>query len=168
MAGERQHFLPRFLQRGFASQVQGDKIFTWVYRKDKPVSELNTSYVGVGRKFYTIDGDSEVDDMITDAENNTFAHLVKQLRESDVGPIETGSIPELLAHLEASSRLLRQVFVRAGDYLAARLIDFFEDRDAEPLSQSELDDIVEEIINLAFTTGVREVSGEQPRNCGSD
>jgi hypothetical protein len=43
MAGKRQHFIPQFIQSGFASHVSGDEIYTWVYRKEaKP---FNTNII---------------------------------------------------------------------------------------------------------------------------
>jgi hypothetical protein len=129
MTGKRQHFLPRFLQKGFASRVRGDDLFTWVYGKDKHAFETNTINVGVEGKFYAANGDSEVDRMITEAEGG-FASAIDQLRAGAAGPVAAGYIPELLAHLEVRTRNLRQVFLRGGSYIVTRLVDFLEDREA--------------------------------------
>lgn len=47
MAGIRQHILPRFLLKGFASRVQDKKIFTCVYRKGGPQFETTIENVGL-------------------------------------------------------------------------------------------------------------------------
>jgi len=41
MAGIRQHILPRFLLKGFASKVVGQEVFTWVYREEGKFFESN-------------------------------------------------------------------------------------------------------------------------------
>jgi hypothetical protein len=52
MAGDRQHILPRFLLKGFASRIEGEKIYTWVYPRNSPPVEANIRKVGVEKHFY--------------------------------------------------------------------------------------------------------------------
>jgi hypothetical protein len=49
MSGKRHHFVPRFLQRGFASHIKDGNVFTWVYRRHGP--PFNTQAVGSGLYF---------------------------------------------------------------------------------------------------------------------
>lgn len=129
MAGKRQHFLPRFLQEGFASHTSGDAVFTWVYRKGAPPFNANIINVGVEGLFYTDEDDTQADDLITDAEG-PFSTLVQTLRTSTPAAVSEPQIPRLIAHLEVRTRHLRQSFLRAGDFLVSRLLDFMADEQA--------------------------------------
>lgn len=129
MAGKRQHFVPRFLQQGFISRVSGKQRFTWVYRKGVPAFETNISNVGAETHFYSNGFDTEADDLITAIEGS-FGQLVQNLRDAQAGPVDDPQIPELIAHLEVRTRHLRQSFLRAGDFLFSRVLDFMADETA--------------------------------------
>lgn len=126
MAGKRQHFVPRFLQAGFASKKTADQVFTWVYRTDRPPFESNTVNVGVEREFYSIGTDTAADDAITDVEN-PFSTLVSSLRDNAAQSVADPRIPELISHLEVRTRHLRQSFASASDHLLRGLAEFLTD-----------------------------------------
>ena len=126
MAGKRQHFIPRFLLEGFASHTSGDEVFTWVYRKGSRPFNTNTINVGVEGYFYTDGDDTRADQIITEAEN-TFAPLVRKLRMNPLMAVCDPQIPKLIAHFEIRTRHVRENFLRKGDYLFSRLLDFMDD-----------------------------------------
>jgi hypothetical protein len=123
MAGERQHYLPQFLQRGFISKRVGDTSFTWVYRKYKTPFESNIRNVGLERKFYNQGNNSTVDIAITEAEAHEFSAAINVARSAPPGWIPSDSFPRLFAHLEVRSRQLREVFGNAGAMLTKKTID---------------------------------------------
>jgi Protein of unknown function (DUF4238) len=131
MAGKRQHFIPQFIQSGFASHVSGDEIYTWVYRKEAKPFNTNIINVGVEGYFYSQDGDNQVDDEITEAEMSRFALLINTLRNSNgevtVDPTE---IAELIVHLEVRTRSFRQTILNTFEYLYSMVIEFLDDRRA--------------------------------------
>ena len=129
MSGKRQHFIPRFLQEGFASHVNNDGVFTWLYRKNTLPVNTNIVNVGVESFFYTDGNDTKADDVITAAEE-TFSNLVKELRTSSPIRVSDPQIPELIAHLEVRTRHLRQSFLQVGDYLVSRFLDFMGDENS--------------------------------------
>ncbi len=129
MSGKRQHFIPRFLQEGFASHATADNAFTWVYRKNAEPFSSNIGNVGVEGCFYADRDDMQADNLITDAEGS-FATLVHKLRTTAPAAASDSAIPELIAHLEVRTRHLRQGLSRAGDYLVSRLLDFLADERA--------------------------------------
>jgi len=126
MAGKRQHFIPRFLQAGFANDTSSDAAFTWVYRKGTPPFRSNISNVGIEGLFYTEGDDTKADDLITDVEGS-FSALVQTLRTCAPGAVPDPQIPRLIAHLEVRTRHLRQSVLQAGDFFASRLLDFMAD-----------------------------------------
>lgn len=128
MSGKRQHFIPQFLQEGFASHRVGDAAFTWVYRKDRPPFNANIINIGVEGLFYTQEQDTLADDLITKAEG-PLSMLVEKLRNLPPGGISDPTIPVLIAHLEFRTRHVRQSVLEAGGYFVSRLIDFIADDD---------------------------------------
>jgi hypothetical protein len=126
MAGKRQHFIPRFLQEGFASHTSGDATFTWVYRRDAKAFNSNIINVGVEAAFYTEGSDTQADDLITEAEGE-FAALVRYLKTERPTAISDPRVPLLIAHLEVRTRHLRQSLLQTGELLVSRLLDFMAD-----------------------------------------
>jgi hypothetical protein len=128
MSGKRQHFIPQFLQEGFASHRVGDTSFTWVYRNDRPPFNANIVNVGVEGLFYTQEQDTLADDLITKAEG-PLSMLVEKLRNSPPNAISDPTVPALIAHLEFRTRHVRQSIIETGSYFISRLIDFIADDD---------------------------------------
>ena len=124
MAGKRQHFMPRFLQQGFASRVKNDETYTWVFRKGALPFEANITKVGVESEFYNENEDTEADDLITKDEATKFAGLVRAIRDGEPSSLSDPRLPQLIAHLEIRTRHLRQNFVRMSDIAGSWLFNF--------------------------------------------
>src|SRR5699024_956198 len=105
MSGSRQHFVPQFLQKGFASHTEGNEIYTWVFRKNGEPFNPNIKNIGVEGDFYTLGDDYSADDIITDAESD-FGELLHLLRKESPNNITDSLIPELIAHIEIRTRHL--------------------------------------------------------------
>lgn len=78
MAGNRQHFIPRFLQRGFSNEKNG-KYFTNWYRKDCFKENMIVENIGLENKFYSHYGDSIVDKKITENETYSYSRILNSL-----------------------------------------------------------------------------------------
>lgn len=127
MAGKRQHFIPQFIQNGFASHVVRNEVFTWVYRKGTKAFNANIKNVGVEGFFYSDDNNSEIDDIITAAEG-AFAQLVNKLRkDSQVNFSDSVQVKQLFAHLEVRTRHIRQSFFTTGNHLLNELLVYLSD-----------------------------------------
>jgi len=124
MAGDRQHYLPQFLQRGFADA----KGFVWLFRKNQTGRPVSTRNVGVERTFYSKENDTRVDDAITAAEAK-FSRSVRALRDSSPGLVDAGCLPELFAHLEVRTRHLRQSFLQASEILYSKTVPILSDKE---------------------------------------
>jgi hypothetical protein len=77
MAGKRQHYLPRFLLKGFNSRNQSKKMMSWVFTKDK-VYEANILNIGLQQYFYG-DINTDLDSKITDLESR-FSKQINEIR----------------------------------------------------------------------------------------
>jgi len=120
MSGTRQHFVPQFLQEGFASHVTNRAAFTWVHRKGAASFNTNIINVGVEGKFYTTEQDATVDDLITSAEG-PFGSLIANLRADAPHSLTHPQLPHLIAHLETRTRHLRQNFLQTGELIVSAM-----------------------------------------------
>lgn len=108
MAGKKQHFVPQFLQKGFCSRIDGEDVYTYAYRANKPPYEDKTKNIGFENHFYSDSTDTTLDDDITEAEALQFSRLVKKIRErKEVFDIDHSEIVELISHFEIRSRNIR-------------------------------------------------------------
>ncbi|MEL7228046.1 MAG: DUF4238 domain-containing protein [Cyanobacteria bacterium J06576_12] len=105
MAGRKHHFIPQFLQRGFATS-RGNEWHAFAHFRDRAVG-LNIRNFGAQRDFYGDPGDTEIDDAITSYEGKA-ASLINELRvqKSNV-EISDDGIADLVSHLEMRSRASR-------------------------------------------------------------
>ena len=127
MAGKRQHFIPQFLQKGFASHAVGEEVFTWTYRKGIKPFNPNIKNVGVEGFFYSENNDTRLDDAITVAEGD-FAQLIDTIRLNDtVDKRDHEKVAQLLAHLEVRTRHLRQSFFATGNHLLNKILEYLSD-----------------------------------------
>lgn len=86
MAGNNQHFLPRFMQKGFASNSASRKrVQVWYFEKGKAPEEKNTKQIGEEFSFYGEPGAGSLDDVITKKED-LFAKKIDRIREEQCVP----------------------------------------------------------------------------------
>ena len=127
MSGKRHHFVPQFIQRGFASHISADRALTWVYRKGKTPFGTNIINVGIEKDFYMHKGHSQIDDAITEAEGR-FGSLLNTLRNSAAQRLENRhEIAQLIAHLETRNRHLRENFTDIAGMMMSQWIHFASD-----------------------------------------
>ena len=127
MAGIRHHILPRFLLKGFASRLDGDKVFTWVYRKQDKPFEASTKDISVAKHFYGKDGDINVDSEITDMEGG-YSSLVDELRNvNEQTEIFVLQVPEFITHLTVRTKHLRDSFRESSEFLIEKLYEHYSD-----------------------------------------
>jgi hypothetical protein len=129
MAGKRHHIVPRLLQRGFASRIQGDTVLTWLYRKKGSVSkkEVSTKDIMLSENFYGKKGSINADDEITQVENK-LAPLINKLRNGkcDIEESKT-EIAELIAHLSVRTKLVREGFTKMSKQMIGGMKEIFTD-----------------------------------------
>src|SRR5688572_5806588 len=111
MAGSRQHTLPRFLLKGFASRSTGKEVYAYYFRSKLDPIEANIKNIGVERNFYGSQDEPEVDDAITALESD-FATLLENLRGVPSGTdITESGIVEFVVHLTARTMHLRDSII---------------------------------------------------------
>lgn len=127
MAGKRQHILPRFLLKGFASRTQGESVFAWVYRKGNSPFETKVENISVEKHFYGKEGDVSADAEITTLESG-YAYLVGTLRdEKDGTQVTNPLIADYVAHLSIRTKHLRDSFRASTEYLLEQVTEYLAD-----------------------------------------
>ncbi len=126
MSGKRQHYIPRFLQKGFISHESGKESYTWVFSKNKEPYNTNIKNFGLERNFYTSDDGISADEIITKKEIE-FSAIIQKLRQEDLSVLNNSKLPFLLAHLLIRTRLIRDAFADSGEYMTLQLFDKFSD-----------------------------------------
>jgi hypothetical protein len=127
MAGIRQHVLPRFLLKGFASRIAGNEVFTFVYRKGKDVFETNIINVAVEKYFYGKEGELSADNGITELERG-LSNLIDELRGQDDGvQIDDSRVIDLVAHICVRTKHLRDSFRESSEFLVETISSYLSD-----------------------------------------
>jgi Protein of unknown function (DUF4238) len=145
MSGIRQHYLPQFLQRGFAD----DSGLTWLFRKNEQGRHVSIRDVGVERTFYTNRNDTSVDDAITSAEAD-FSRVIRELRSSAPGPVNSEALPSLFSHLEVRTRHFRQSFQEASQNLYGKAVAIFgENQKLQTMMAKHISDHPENLEQIA-------------------
>ena len=134
MAGIYQHFIPRFLQKGFRVPSNGKEVRSWVYDRHREARRTNLKAIGMEGHFYAVESEPDLDDKITLAEEKVYAPLIDRLRRGELDRQCISGIPDLLAHFEIRSRHVRQNLESAGE----ACIDYILQRMADPRALSEL------------------------------
>jgi len=111
MAGKKNHIIPKWLQNGFASRVNGENVFTWVYRKNSEPFETNIGNSIAENYFFGKKGELNADDEMTDVETYKLSPLMNKLRDGSLGFENSRSqIAELIAHFSIRTKTIRKGF----------------------------------------------------------
>ena len=128
MAGKRQHIIPRFLQKGFASKIAGAKVFSWIYRIGIKPREVSTRDIYLEKSFYGEDGPASTDEIITDLESEKFAPLCDSLRKKNGDVSEHAKeISEFVARLCIRTVHLRNFFRESSERLTTEVGNYIFD-----------------------------------------
>ena len=131
MAGKRQHYVPRFLQRGFLDPRAGAER-TWLHRTNVPARLVGIGDIGVEDWFYSrkgAPGEYTLDDAITDYEQS-FGKDVAVLRGVDVGSsIDAQLAARTVVHLVMRTAHLRRTLSTGVDAMLAGIEAMFSDPD---------------------------------------
>lgn len=130
MAGRRQHYIPRFLQRGFLAERDTVAERTYLHRRDAQPTLVGIRDVGVGEDFYskfTGDGTKSLDDLITDIERGALDDLsiIKSAPAGD--SIDSVVAVRLIAHLTVRTAHVRTTFQRATNRIVDEIGALFSD-----------------------------------------
>lgn len=128
MAGKRQHYVPRLLQRGFLAELDGER--TWLHRAGRPARLVGIKDVGTEDWFYSrkrAPGELTLDDAITAFEQD-LGKDVAILRATPAGTsIEPDLAARITVHLVMRTAHLRQTIEHGIDGITSGIVSLFSD-----------------------------------------
>lgn len=126
MAGDNQHHVWRFIQRGFGEKIGKDH-HVWVYDSDGSSSRTSTKKFGAEDFYFSEGGDSTADDILTEFENRAQSRLQDIKKLPNNTPLDSNFIAEVITHFEMRSMYIREeasgLFERLIEGLARLLRD---------------------------------------------
>lgn len=130
MAGKRQHYIPRLLQRGFLDDALQGAERTWLHRAGTEPSLVSIRDVGVREYFYSkldADGVMTLDDLITSLESGIDADL-KEFRSASVGPtVDPKAAARLTMHLTLRTAHVRSLFEKGAMQILDQVVSLASD-----------------------------------------
>ncbi|OSN11131.1 hypothetical protein AU512_04975 [Lonsdalea iberica] len=120
MAGKRQHFIPRFLQRGFSIEKNG-KYFSCLCKKEFIKENILIENIGLENYFYTLNDYFSIDEEITKKETYIYSGIIKKLLDKYFSLDDKFAISDFIYHMEIRTRSLRSNFTRSACYLTNQL-----------------------------------------------
>lgn len=132
MAGKRQHYIPRFLQRGFLAECNDGAERTWLHRRGAGAKLIGIRDIGVEEYFYSRpsnNGTRTLDDQITKIERSILFDL-ENLRKATVGiEIDSRAAARLVAHLTFRTAHVRSMFNQGAMLVLDHVADYVSNND---------------------------------------
>jgi len=159
LAGKRQHYVPRFIQRGFLANAGDSAERTWLHRHGAKAKLVGIGDIGVEDWFYSrksLDGQPTLDDAITEYERD-LSDRVKALREAKVGSlIAPQHVAETVVHLVTRTAHLRSLMALGVSRLASELEAMFTD----PVRLAELLGLEGPVLGEVMSAAISKAAGE--------
>ena len=109
MSGTRQHFVPRFMMRGFIDPASSPNEITHVYRQGGSYFATNIKNIGLQNEFYGEEGPDSLDERLTESEGR-FANFINEIRTApQKDTLNSRECAALCSHLAMRTRHLRLV-----------------------------------------------------------
>ncbi len=125
MSGVRQHYIPRFIQKGFVNvRSNGKESYSYVVKKSGASYLANLKNIAVERYFYAHEEEPDLDDAITIKEIE-YDDLMVRMRTG--GEFSAREAAELVAHLEIRNRTLRDNLYSASELVWSQFRELLGD-----------------------------------------
>jgi hypothetical protein len=108
MQHTNEHYLPRFLIRGFASVISGDEAKAWWFRKGMEPLETNIKNIAAEKDFHSSLTGSSADDSIKPLEGHFGWYVDWLRRQTNQSRLEDAIVPELVANLTVRTKTFRE------------------------------------------------------------
>ena len=117
MAGRKQHFIQRFLLKGFAFNAPNGTNRVWVYPKDGKIFPSALEGYGAERDFYGKPGESELDDGISEQEIKRFNKFLEESRTTSDQDLRADEAAEFAIHVFFRSKNIRSTLTTGLEQL---------------------------------------------------
>jgi hypothetical protein len=127
MACRKQHFIQRFLLKGFSFGTSGDSSRIWVYPRNGNIFESALEKYGAERDFYGHPDQSELDSNVTELENNRFNDFLDGMRRRPDQELDVNDAAEFAIHVFFRSKNLRSVLTAGMEKLLPQTLGKLRD-----------------------------------------
>ncbi|HCU2229578.1 TPA: hypothetical protein OUJ68_005125, partial [Klebsiella pneumoniae] len=100
----------------FSLEKEG-KFFSCLCKKEFIKENIVIENIGLENKFYTLDGDSSIDDKITEKETYIYSKIVRELVNGTFNMDDIGSLSDFVFHMEIRTKNLRSNFTSTASHL---------------------------------------------------
>ena len=163
MAGKRQHYVPRLLQRGFLHNPLERAERTWLYRRGEQPRLVGIGDVGVEDYFYSRpsnDGSPTLDDLIKNLEGGELGSSINRMRGAPIGEIVDPTLAAaVVVHLVTRTAHIRKVV----SHLLADVVDRATARFTEPGFLGALMGLDNIEPSALFVQAIKEFLDKQPK-----
>lgn len=169
MSGQKQHYIPQCLLKGFEAPSTGKTQKVWVFKKGQPPYISPTQDVATERHFYSElskDGTLTLDDRITQYETE-LGSLLNLLHEAPLdSTIDATIAAEVITHLTIRGAYLRDLFSLGVKQLIFGVTDIVSNKeslrmslgmdadDPAPMVQEQIEKILSEHADFFARTGM--------------
>jgi hypothetical protein len=127
MQRTNEHYLPRFLMRGFASLIGGDDVKTWWFRQGMKPEETNIKNIAAEKDFHSSLSGSSADDSIKPLEDHFGWYVDSLRRQTNQSRLDDAIVPELIANLTGRTKAFREEMTRSMTMAMRDIIARFRD-----------------------------------------
>lgn len=129
MTTVRQHYIPRLLLKGFASRIDGKKVFAYLVRKDEAnkdgAIEVSTADIAVGKYFYGKEEENRLEPELAKRES-VYGRMLDDLRSTRNDHALTDNlVPEFVVSMAIRTKNLRDSFRDSASYIVGQLNKYF-------------------------------------------
>ena len=130
MSGVRQHYLPQFLLKGFASKVQRKEVYTWVFTGINFPFQANIKKIGIEKEFYGDPAISNLDDKITSIESK-LSNYINSLRGINKDrKLDSAKASKLIYHIFVRAKNIRSAMINVLDFIFRIIIENLPDSES--------------------------------------
>ena len=113
MQRTNEHYLPRFLMRGFASHIRGEEVKTWWFREGIDPKETNIRNIAAEKDFHSSDSGCSADDSIKPLEDQFGWYLDSLRQQKTECRLDDAVVPELVGNLTVRTKAFREGLTRS-------------------------------------------------------
>lgn len=111
MAGIRQHYLPRFLLKGFVSKEKKGQRFTYVFTKDSKAYETNIINIGLEKHFYDSQNEHKTDEAVTVDEERHSPFVLDLRTLNETTKVDSQKSMAFIVHMFKRTKHTRESIV---------------------------------------------------------
>jgi hypothetical protein len=113
MQRTNEHYLPRFLMRGFASHIRGKKVKTWWFREGIDPKEINIRNIAAEKDFHASGSGCSADESVKPLEDQFAWYLDSLRQQKSECRLDDAVVPELVGNLTVRTKAFREGMTRS-------------------------------------------------------